>query len=409
MSAADKPSPCATGSPPRASQQPTVAARSGGPGSLVAWDTLGREGRNFTGTGPTAPDIAAFTGAPALAPIRAYAGLDVRRHDRGPRQARGRRPGAGRRLRPQVSAGRATTTGSGWVDPASIDTVEYMTGGDSAIVAIQYSYLPSWISYLVDQTRAREAGRALFDAVYERVVRAAARRPAAAAGLRREPRLLRRARPRSAASTTCATAPSGALFAGPPNFNPLFREFATTATRQPGGRAGLPGRPHRPLRDRPRAGRSSRRPPPGTAPRCSTCSTRPTRSSGGAPTCCSPSRTGSRSRAATTSLDDDAWIPFVTFWQVTADLPYAAGVPAGHGHDYTAEYVDAWADVLQPAGWTTAKADQLRTIIAARADRARRAGRPAGRARSAPSAAAPGPAGCRCVPAASRRRRRRPR
>ena len=56
----------------------------------------------------------------------------------------------------------ATTTGSGWVDPALSDSFEYLTGGDSAIVALQYSYLPSWISYLVDQSKAREAGRALF-------------------------------------------------------------------------------------------------------------------------------------------------------------------------------------------------------------------------------------------------------
>ena len=33
---------------------------------------------------------------------------------------------------------------------------------------MQYSYLPSWLSFLVDQERARAAGRALFDAVYER-------------------------------------------------------------------------------------------------------------------------------------------------------------------------------------------------------------------------------------------------
>src|ERR1700751_1886580 len=59
-----------------------------------------------------------------------------------------------------------STTGSGWVDPALSDSFEYLTGGDSAIVALQYSYLPSWISYLVDQSKAREAGRALFDAVY---------------------------------------------------------------------------------------------------------------------------------------------------------------------------------------------------------------------------------------------------
>ena len=46
------------------------------------------------------------------------------------------------------------------------------------------------------------------------------------------------------------------------------------------------------------------------------------------------------------------WIPFVTFWQVTADLPFAVEVPAGHGHVYTHEYVDAWAWVLRPPGWT---------------------------------------------------------
>ena len=51
-----------------------------------------------------------------------------------------------------------TTTGSGWVDPALSDSFEYLSGGDAATVAIQYSYLPSWISYLVDQSKARDAG-----------------------------------------------------------------------------------------------------------------------------------------------------------------------------------------------------------------------------------------------------------
>ena len=58
------------------------------------------------------------------------------------------------------------------------------------------------------------------------------------------------------------------------------------------------------------------------------------------------------------------WAPFITFWQVTADLPFATEVPAGHGHKYTSEYVDAWATVLQPADWTGAKADSLRKIVA---------------------------------------------
>ena len=58
------------------------------------------------------------------------------------------------------------------------------------------------------------------------------------------------------------------------------------------------------------------------------------------------------------------WIPLVTFWQVSADLPFATEVPTGHGHVYTREYVDAWAHVLQPPGWAQHNAEVLRAIIA---------------------------------------------
>jgi uncharacterized membrane protein len=58
------------------------------------------------------------------------------------------------------------------------------------------------------------------------------------------------------------------------------------------------------------------------------------------------------------------WMPFVTFWQVTADLPLATAVPDGHGHDYHREFVEGWATVLQPAGWTADKAQRLRDLIA---------------------------------------------
>jgi uncharacterized membrane protein len=57
------------------------------------------------------------------------------------------------------------------------------------------------------------------------------------------------------------------------------------------------------------------------------------------------------------------WIPFVTFWQVTADLPFAVNVPDGHGHVYTAQYVDAWAHVLQPPGWNADQAERLRDLV----------------------------------------------
>jgi uncharacterized membrane protein len=56
------------------------------------------------------------------------------------------------------------------------------------------------------------------------------------------------------------------------------------------------------------------------------------------------------------------WIPFVTFWQVTADLPFALSVPPGHGHSYREMYVNAWAAVAPPPGWTAEDTRRLRTL-----------------------------------------------
>jgi uncharacterized membrane protein len=57
------------------------------------------------------------------------------------------------------------------------------------------------------------------------------------------------------------------------------------------------------------------------------------------------------------------WLPFVTFWQVTADLVFAVGVPDGDGHKYEADYVNGWADVTQPPGWTAADTSRLRELV----------------------------------------------
>lgn len=61
----------------------------------------------------------------------------------------------------------ATTTGRGWLNENQVQALEYMWSGDTATVAIQYSYLPSWMSYLAAGHRAPEAGTALFEAVHE--------------------------------------------------------------------------------------------------------------------------------------------------------------------------------------------------------------------------------------------------
>src|SRR5690606_38599142 len=48
---------------------------SGGPGSLVAWDTLGYRGREFVAGVPGRDELAAFRGGPARDPVRVYVGL----------------------------------------------------------------------------------------------------------------------------------------------------------------------------------------------------------------------------------------------------------------------------------------------------------------------------------------------
>jgi uncharacterized membrane protein len=342
---------------------PTVAVRSGGPGSLVPWESLGREGRTFVGTGPSADDITAFTGATAREPVRAYAGLDsAPTTEERARLAVADLAAAGGFDRGILVV--VTTTGSGWVDPGSVDSVEHLTGGDSAAVAIQYSHLPSWMSYLVDRDRAREAGRELFDAVYDRWSKLP---------LDDRPRLV--VVGESLGSFGGETAFSGeydlrnrtggAIFAGPPNFNALYREFVDD--RDDGSREVEPRyRDGRTVRFTDEPGADI---PPTAAPWDGSRVLYLLHPSDPI-VWWSPQLAYARPDWLEEPRGDDVvdamtWIPFVTFWQVTADLPFAVNVPDGHGHVYTAQYVDAWAHVLQPTGWTPDDLDRLRDLLGA--------------------------------------------
>src|SRR5215217_1120701 len=344
-------------------EQPTSPLRSGGPGSLVSWESLGRQGRTITGTGPTAEAITKWNGSEAKEPIRAYAGtLSAEDVEARAKLAVADLERAGGFDRGYLLV--ATTTGSGWLDAGAIDSFEYLTGGDSALVAMQYSYLPSWLSYLVDQKKAREAGRQLFDAVYDRW----SKLPSAD-----RPRLL--VFGLSLGSFGGETAFSGeydlrnrtagALFAGPPNFNTLYREF--TDHRDP-------GTPEvEPVYKDGRTVRFTNDVAAGVAPTS-------TRWDGTRVVYLqhpsdpivwwSPRLLWDRpdwlgEPHGRDVLDSMVWLPLVTFWQVTADLPLATGVPDGHGHTYTREFVDGWATVLRTPGWTPDKAEQLQDLITA--------------------------------------------
>jgi uncharacterized membrane protein len=117
--------------------------------SLIDWASMGKPGRDFITSGPTSEDISAFTGRPALDPIRVYVG-----------RANGETPEARAELalaelirqgafeRDVLVA--ASPTGTGWMDPGSHDPVEYMHGGNIATVAAQYSYLQSPLALILE-------------------------------------------------------------------------------------------------------------------------------------------------------------------------------------------------------------------------------------------------------------------
>jgi len=346
---------------PAGLQKPTTGLRSGGPGSLVSWDSLGREGRVFTGRGPTADEISAFTGTAAEEPIRVFAGYssadDVESRAE-PAVRDLQRAGGFERSQLLI----VTTTGTGWVEPSSVGSFEYITGGDSAIVAMQYSHLPSWLSFLVDQDKAREAGRQLFDEVYSRWSRLPE-------GSRPELPVFGE----SLGSFGGETAFSGeydlanrtdrALFVGPPSFNPMYRDFvderdAGSSEVEPTYKGGRTIRfSNRPRNDIPPEGA------PWSDTRVLYLQHPSDPITWWSPDLLLHEPDWLHEPPGRDVLDEMVWIPGVTFWQVSADLALGFGMPPGHGHTFTGEHVDGWAAVLQPAGWTSGKADRLRGII----------------------------------------------
>ncbi len=146
--------------------QPEDALASGSNESLIDWDTIGRYGKEFIVAGPTKQQISEFSGTDSIQPLRVYVGLGSKETT----QERAelalqeliRVDGFSRSLLVV-----ATPTGTGWLDPGAVDTLEYLHAGDTAIVSMQYSYLPSWITILVDPTRSRDSATLLFDEVYD--------------------------------------------------------------------------------------------------------------------------------------------------------------------------------------------------------------------------------------------------
>ncbi|QPK48839.1 alpha/beta-hydrolase family protein [Streptomyces gardneri] len=348
-------------------RRPASRHVTGGPGSLVPWQDLGYQGRNFTGSTPTRSALTAWTGRPAREPVRVYvpSALPAAFTDDRPFAAQARL--AVRELERTGAFDRAVlavagTTGTGWIDPNVAEALEYMYGGDTAIVAVQYSYLPSWVSFLVDKEKAGQATRALLDAVRARLdTLPADRRPKLVVTGESLGAYAVEASFGTADALLAGT--DGALLMGPPHFSPISREIRRD--RDPGSPVWRPeyrGGAHirfaqfpgtdleRPAADweRPRAVYLQNASDPVVW--------------------WSPELLLDRPEWLDEPLGPDVtpeigWFPFVAFWQTSVDMTVSYGVDAPHGHRYGAGAVDGWAAVLPPPDWTAADTTRLRAFI----------------------------------------------
>lgn len=339
--------------------QPSAPERSGSPASPQAWDTLGRKGRSFVAGGPSAEQISAVTGAPARTPIRVYAGrtsADSVEGIAGQVIAELHRTHAFERKVLAV----VTTTGRGWVNPNVAAALEYVNGGDTAIASMQYSFLPSALSFIADRETPPLAGQALFEAVHRVwVALPEVKRPKLVVFGESLGSFGGQSAFASAADIVSRT--DGALLVGTPNFAQPWGRL--TANRDPGSLQRLPvidgGRHIR------FASRTSdvNLAAPWEFPRVVFW-----QHASDPITWWSFDLLLHRPDWLREPLGPDVdpgmrWLPLVTFWQVTLDMIFSADVPYGYGHAFGPDAADLWVDILAPKGWDPTLTQRIQDAI----------------------------------------------
>ncbi|MEM8811892.1 MAG: alpha/beta-hydrolase family protein [Pseudomonadota bacterium] len=340
--------------------QPAEPLKTGSSSSLVRWEEMGRWGRFFVSRAPTRSEIAAFAGPEAMDPIRIYVGR---------RSAATARERADLALRELIRVGGfqrsnlvvLVPVGTGWMDPGSHDTLDFILGGDVATVAVQYSYLTSGLALLAHPDYGLDQAGALFDAIYGHWTT-----------------LPRETRPKlfvhglsQGAYNSQATFPlldilgdpiDGALWAGSPFLSQVWQQVR--ASRQPGSPAWKPVFGNGSLV---RVVNQNGNFEPAEAP------WGPIRvvflTYGSDPivefTFDSAFRKPDwlkepRAPDVPTEL---RWFPIVTMGQIALDMLVSLQVP-GYGHYYIArDYIDAWAEVVDPPGWSAERASTLKAIF----------------------------------------------
>jgi uncharacterized membrane protein len=349
---------------PDGMSQPLIPEKSGSPASLAPWDTLGFQGRNFVATGPHASELTRLNGRPAKEPIRVYAGLNTANDDQGRMAVL-----VGELERTRAFTRKllviAPTTGTGWIDPVAASSLEMIYNGDTAIVGVQYSYLPSWVSLLADRQKSMNSGRMLINTVHDRWQQLPPDR---------RPKLMLYGESLGSMAGQAAfgflpdisrMGFDAVLWVGPPQASPMWH--ALIVRRDPGTTEVQP------RYDNGRTVRFSEAIDPADNARVAAMPWHGTRvlflqHPSDPVVWWSPDLLFSRpdwlieprGRDRSASM---RWYPVVTFWQVSADLTNAEGMPGGHGHNYRNTILDGWVAVAPPDGWTTADTERVRAAL----------------------------------------------
>jgi uncharacterized membrane protein len=340
--------------------RPLGADQTGSGASLIAWEDLGRQGRDFVARGPTAEDLSEFFGTSLPAPVRVYVGLNSA--DSTEERARLaldeliRAKGFERSVLLLV-----TPTGTGWVDPASQATVEYLHRGDIATVAAQYSYLSSPLALLTEGAYGAEMARALFTEIYGHW-----------RSLPREsrPRLFLHGLSLGSLNSDLSfdffdivdDPFDGAFWSGPPFRHVTWRRV--TAQRDPGTPPWLPtfrgGSVVRFMNQTKGLGEG--------AADWGTFRIAFLQYASDPITFFDPRYVWRAPDWMQEPLGPDVspdlrWFPVVTMLQLAADM-IVGDAPPGFGHEYApTHYLDAWLALTEPEGWTDSELERLRALF----------------------------------------------
>ncbi len=340
--------------------RPFLTEQTGSPDSLIAWQDLGREGRRFVSSGPSAETLSEFFARPVPTPIRVYVGLNsAETAEQRARLALDELKRVGGFERSVLLL--ATPTGTGWIDPASQDPIEYLFRGDIATVGVQYSYLNSPLALLTESAYGAESARSVFNEIYNHW-----------RSLPREsrPRLFLTGlslgslnSDRSFDLFDIIDDPfSGALWSGPPFRNDSWRRL--TQQREPDSPAWLPQfRDGSVVRFMNQTAGLGHYPEPWGDFRIVFLQYASDPVTFFDPQSAWREPAWMREPRGPDVSPDLRWFPIVTMLQLLADMMVGTA-PPGFGHEYAAtDYIDAWIALTEPEGWEASEIQRLRRLF----------------------------------------------